>query len=449
VRFSDGRAVRALDVRASLERALRVNGRFLYGWYSAIAGAPRCVRTPARCDLSRGIRTDAAARTVTLRLTRPDPALPYKLALLPASVVPAGSPLHQVSRPLPGTGPYRIVSVTPDGVTRLVRNRAFRSWSPEDRPSGYADEIVVRRDPSLQRRIAAVEQGDADVVDASAGGFGMRPAGGFASLSARYPHRLSVGPTPTVDYMFLNVRAAPFDDVRVRRAVNLATDRRRTLGILGGPGFAEPACLNVPGVVPGSQPLCAYTVAPNPAGTWTGPDVAAARRLIAASGTRGMRVQVWTDRDKAQFGRYFAALLRRLGYRSALRILPSGVAYFHTVGLAATRAQIGMAGWNADYPSPATFFQPTFSCRGLTPDAAFNSNPSQLCDRALDRAVARAQVARGQAAVRAWRRAEQRLSDLAPAVPLAYRRRVVLTSTRAGDVQQGFNGPLLERIWVR
>ena len=31
-----------------------------------------------------------------------------------------------------------------------------------------------------------------------------------------------------------------------------------------------------------------------------------ARRLIAASGTRGMRVRVWTDTSKVRFGRYFA-----------------------------------------------------------------------------------------------------------------------------------------------
>jgi peptide/nickel transport system substrate-binding protein len=238
--------------------------------------------------------------------------------------------------------------------------------------------------------------------------------------------------------------------MRVRRAVNLATDRTRAVALWRGGRVAEPACQMLPTTLPGSVPSCPYTVAPSPAGTWTGPDLARARALIAASGTRGMRVRVWSDTDKAQFGRYFGRLLARLGYRTSVRILPVGFPYINAVADSRTRAQIGMFGWVADYPSPLTFFEPIFDCAHRIPAARWNLNLSQLCDHRLDRDVARALRVDGIEGGDAWRSAERRLADLAPTVPLDARRRIVFASARAGGVQQHpMWGTLLEQVWVR
>jgi DNA-binding SARP family transcriptional activator/ABC-type transport system substrate-binding protein len=448
LRYSNGRRVRASDFRASLERTLRLNGRGLPDWYSAIVGAPACLRRPARCDLSRGIATDEESRTVTIRLSRPDPDLPYKLAEPAAALLPGGGPKHPVENAgLPGTGPYRIASVEPGGSARLVRNRYFAGRPAADRPAGFADEIVIRRPPSLKRRLAAVERGKADIVAVETGERQL-PQARVQGLLSSYAGRYSVAPELAVDMMFLNVRTPPFNDPRVRRAVNLATDRRRMVAFRGGAAAAEPACQLLPAALPGYSPRCPFTRSPNPAGTWRAPDLRAARRLISASGTRGMSVRVWTDADKVRFGRYFVDLLDRLGYRTSLRVLPIGFDYFHAVGDSRTRAQIGMFGWLADYPTPANFFDPTFSCRGRMPASPDNLNLSQLCDHSLDRAVKRAQRAGGVAT--AWRPAERRLEELAPAVPLDTQRRILLTSKRTGNVQQNpMWGPLLELAWVR
>jgi peptide/nickel transport system substrate-binding protein len=250
--------------------------------------------------------------------------------------------------------------------------------------------------------------------------------------------------------MFLNVREPPFDDVRVRRAVNLATDRARMVALFGGPSAAVPACSVVPAAVPNTRPVCSSTKSPSPAGTWTAPDLAQARRLITASGTRGDRVTVWTDTDKIRFGRYFVHLLRDLGYTTRLKVVDVGFDYFHEVGDSRTHAQIGMFGWLADYPDPATFYDPIFSCAARRPAFAENLDLSQLCDPTLDRLVARAKAADGPPAAAAWGAAQQRLARLAPAVPLVSRRRTLFVSARAGNVRQNpFLGPLLEQIWVR
>jgi hypothetical protein len=69
-----------------------------------------------------------------------------------------------------------------------------------------------------------------------------------------------------------------------------------------------------------------------------------ARRLIAESGTKGMKVTVWGYQQKAEVTRYFAALLRRLGYRTSIRMYPNYLAYGSTVVKPSTNAQIGIDG---------------------------------------------------------------------------------------------------------
>ena len=95
------------------------------------------------CDLSSGIVTDARERTITLRLTRPDPYLLYKLASPLAYVAPAGHPSALDDEP-PGTGPYRVDDFEPGRGVELTRNPYFRVWSQDARPDGLADRILVR-----------------------------------------------------------------------------------------------------------------------------------------------------------------------------------------------------------------------------------------------------------------------------------------------------------------
>lgn len=447
LRYSDGRPVRAGDFGPSLSRALRLNGRGNADYYSAIIGAPACLRRPARCDLSRAITADDAAGTITIRLSYPDPDLPHKLALPLASLLPGGGPGPPAeTSAIPGTGPYRIASVAPGGSARLVRNRYFAGRPATDRPDGFAEEIVIDRPADFEQRLRAVERSDADIVTVERGGRQL-PRSRVQGLLTSHAGHVSVASRLAVDMMFLNVRTPPFDDVRVRRAINLATDRARMVALFGGPAAAEPACQVLPAALPGYSPRCPFTSSPNPAGTWSAPDVPAARALIAASGTRGMPVRVWTDTIKVRYGRYFADLLRSLGYRTSLRVLPVGPDYYQAVGDSRTQAQIGTNGWLADYPTPMTFIDPIFSCRGRRPRSPINLNLSQLCDRALDRATRRAQ-ARGVAT--AWLPAQRRLTQLAPAVSFTIPRRIVISSDRTGNVEQHpVWGPMLERTWVR
>jgi peptide/nickel transport system substrate-binding protein len=204
---------------------------------------------------------------VTIHLTAPDPDFLFKLALPFASFVPIASPdTPQAEEPLPGTGPYRIE--TADGGTslRLVRNSYFRVWTSDARPDGFPDEILIQTDGEANQQMAAVLDGEADWAEVV--------AEHTPTLDKARPAQLHSDPLIATYYMFLNVRVPPFDDPRVRQAINLAADRGRLVDLLGGELAAQPTCQMVPPNIFGYRPYCPYTVDSGPAGTWIAPDLA-------------------------------------------------------------------------------------------------------------------------------------------------------------------------------
>jgi YVTN family beta-propeller protein len=448
VRFSNGAAVQPEDFRASLEDLLRRFGSGVLPLYGAIAGAPACVRTPRQCDLSRGIVTSASSRTITVHLTEPDSEFLHRLASAFAYVAPADHPFGPKGEP-PGTGPYRIASYDPDRALRLVRNRDFRVWSQDARPDGFADAIVVRFRKDIRAQVTAVQRAAADVVVvASLFGGGIPPAS-VPALARRHAGRLHTDAVPELDFMWMNVRTPPFDDVRVRRAINYATDRRAIAELAGGVDLAQSTCQFVPPGFPGYAPSCRYTLNPGPGGSWTAPDLQRARRLIDQSHTKGTRVTVWSYGTKREIGRYFATLLHRLGYPSSLRVFRDYGEYRSAVTASRTRAKIGIDGWSADYSAPSTFTAP-FTCAGSTPRSPDMSNLAEFCDRRIDARIDAALAARGPATNARWQDAYDRLADAAPAVPLLNRRTVALVSKRVGNYQHHpLFGPLLDQLWVR
>jgi YVTN family beta-propeller protein len=108
---------------------------FLEGMVGAAACAPGKL-----CDLARGVTADDSARTVTFRLTAPDPYFLDKLAFEFTAPVPPNIPARDVGRdPVPGTGPYMITRYIP----------VARSSSPATRSSGNGRPPPSRKGPPI------------------------------------------------------------------------------------------------------------------------------------------------------------------------------------------------------------------------------------------------------------------------------------------------------------
>jgi YVTN family beta-propeller protein len=439
--YSDGRLVHPDDFRRGIERSFEVGGPAKTYQYLGIVGADRCAQGKP-CDLSRGIATDRAARTITFRLRAPDADFLAKLALPPAFAVPAGAPGHDIgSHPIPSTGPYRIAAYRADAkMFRLVRNPRFREWSPDAQPRGYPDAISWswRFADDAASRLGAVQRTAGDV--ALQGGAPL-PRRRLEQLAVRHPDRLHVNAPLGTTFFFLNTRVPPFDDVRARRAVNQAFEREAFVRLLG-PGF-EPTCQILPPNFPAYRSTCPFASAAT--------TLDRARRLVRASGTAGARVRVWVPTRIAAQGRFLVSVLSSIGYRGRLVTVDDPNAYYAKVLDSRVHAQAGYYTWAAEYPSATDFIPPQFTCAAFVPASDENGNVSEFCDRSIDAAIARAAGEQDPAvATVLWQRVERSLLARAPVVPAYNRSQVDFVSQRLGNYQYNPQwGLLLDQAWVK
>lgn len=445
VRFSDGREVAPGDVAASFHRLFRVLSPTAGTLYGGIVGADACLRDPASCTLP-GVEADEAAGTVSIRLVRPDREFPLKLALPHASVLPRDAPDRDAgTAPLPGTGPYRIAEYDPAVRMRLERNPHFREWSRDAQPDGYPDAMTYEFGLEDGAEVGKILRGQADWM------FDAPPADRLGELGARYAGQVRLNPATALWFLALNVHEPPFDDPRARRAVALAVDRRAVAKLAGGRNLAQPACRLIPPDLPGWEPGCPTGTSAGPAAD-SPPDLDAARRLVADSGTAGQRVALVVDDSAVQraIGTQLLTALRDLGWDARLRVLSASVQPTH-IQNSANRVQASLTSWYADYPSPVNLLTTVFTCAAYRPGSDLSPNLTGFCDPALD---AQMQAVLDQAdtdeAARGWAAVDRALLAQAPVVPLFVPRYIDVLSTRVGNYiynpQFHF---LLSQAWVR
>ena len=126
---------------------------------------------------------------------------------------------------------------------------------------------------------------------------------------------------------------------------------------------------------------CAYG---DPAGK---ANIAEAKKLVEASGTKGQEVTVWTNNKdpRPAIVQYYADALSEIGYKAKIKTLDQTV-YFDKVGTKSTKAQTGFTDWFQDFPHPADFFQPLLTTDSL--QSTPTSNQGFVSDPVLDKKVA-------------------------------------------------------------
>lgn len=172
-----------------------------------------------------------------------------------------------------------------------------------------------------------------------------------------------------------------------------------------------------------------------------------ARQLIAESGTRGERIDVWGEPDNpfvpATAPAYVAGVLRALAYRVHLHLVTSA-----TVTEAMYRQfQLSVDGdWVAAYPYPSSYVPGFVSCGGG------NSN-GYYCNPSLNREMQEAgllELGDPSKASALWESIDRQLTNEAVWVPTVTQRDIEITSSRLRNYQ--YNpvwGFLADQAWLR
>jgi peptide/nickel transport system substrate-binding protein len=378
IKFSNGKELKPSDVKYTFLRLFKIGQSPNAGsWYNVIVGGDACVKTPKTCNLDQGVIADDTKGTVTFHLTRGDPEFLDKLAVPFAFILPTGTPNKEVQIPPAGTGPYKWAQYNANKQMKLVRNPFFKVWSTDAQPAGNPDVIIEKFGLSAEAQVTQVENGQADWM------FDTPPADRLNEMSTKYPSQVFINPLTAVYYFAFNVRVPPFNNLKARQAVNYATDRNALVKIYGGPKLATPTCQILPPGFPGYKAYCPYTKNPG-SGKWTAPDLAKARQLVAASGTKGAVVKVNTDTtdvDKG-FGEYFIGLLNSIGYKAQPQFLSPDIQYPYCQN-SKNKVQFCYSSWYQDYPAASDFLNVLLGCSDFVPNSSASPNISEFCNKPI------------------------------------------------------------------
>jgi len=347
LKYSNGKPVRASDFKYAIKREFLSTGQGV-GFYEGIVGAKKFEKS-LKGDIP-GIQPNNRKRTITIRLATPRGDFLTILALGFAAPVPGGTPNAIQNGTIPSTGPYRISNYTLNQGFTMVRNKYFKptKYIPRGNPSKVEVKLIGLANAATQRVI----DGSADYSNAAI------PPDRIASVKNK--GKLVVHPTAPANtyYIWMNTRVAPFNNVKVRRAVNFALDRKAMQRIVWG-GLGRPTQNVLPPSYPSYRKLALYTHS-----------LSKAKALLNQSGVnKGQKITVWARAvtDSQDVATYLQGVLTQMGFTDVvLNILPKST-YYTTIGNASTHAQIGWARWLEDYPHPLDWFEVLLYGPRITP----------------------------------------------------------------------------------
>lgn len=167
------------------------------------------------------------AMTVEIITSEPDALIPYEMAWIvmssPQQWQNQGKNWDAFLKSPSGTGPWKLQSYTPRERAVLVRNDGY--WDTSRVPK--LDSMVLLPVPDPSARVAALRSGQVDWIEAPPpDSLDSLKGAGFALVSNVYPH---IWP-----WHFSRIEGSPWNDIRVRKAANLAVDREGMKALLGG-----------------------------------------------------------------------------------------------------------------------------------------------------------------------------------------------------------------------
>ncbi|MFN2587315.1 MAG: ABC transporter substrate-binding protein [Actinomycetota bacterium] len=378
------------DIKYGIERQFipSVGAQYAY-YYEMIEGATEFQEEKA--DDITGIEC-VSDKEIVFHLTEPTGDWDLRLAMPATSPVPQ-SYVEQFDKEkdsdydnhVVASGPYQIQEWEPEERIVLTRNDHWSRETDEAR-GAYADEVEIRLgfDPNIATK--KIQDGDFTLS------WDAQPTEALLEQTVTDPDlssHLARGPSGCMRYIYMNTRLEPFDDLNVRKAVNLAIDRENIKRLQGGEVTGPIATSILPPGIPGhlsAEEFNPYET-PNLAG-----DMEAARELMAEAGyENGYDDEIFVvGSSTPPHNKYFESIradLEELGFtniRSKLPEFPFQYSQFY--GIPGKDVHMGTsAGWCKDWNDAVTFFDPLLHGENILESG--NSNYSEVDDPALNEMI--------------------------------------------------------------
>ena len=231
VKFQNGNDFTAEDVVYTFNRLLTVQGGVNTELLDQVKGAAELIEGSA--DTLEGVE---AVDDYTVKVTLKEPFAAF-LSCLTApglsiydseATEAAGDQFGMDPAVTVGTGPFKFAGWTFNDQLVLEKNEDYWKGAPE------LPGVVIKIIPDTETQTMMFESGELDLIDLD---FVTDAADRFLET---YPDQIVQGPRVGITYFTMNFNIEPFQDVKVRQAVQMAIDRQAILDALyGGRGQVE------------------------------------------------------------------------------------------------------------------------------------------------------------------------------------------------------------------
>jgi peptide/nickel transport system substrate-binding protein len=401
LKYSNGAPVVASDFASSIERLFKMNSPGI-GFYEHIVGAEKFAKT--KSGRIPGIKTDDRSGKIVIDLTNPRGTFTNELGMLFAAVLPSGTPAKNLTAdPPPATGPYMITKSEPGRGWSYARNPYWaKANGPQisEVPAGHVDKIDIRVIRNDSTQVNEIERGKANWMQTPiSSDLYNKVKDKYEGTQFRVEHPINL-------YLFwMNTERAPFDDVKVRQAVNYAINPEALERIYSG-SLAETHQI-LPEGMPGHKPFDLY---PH--------NMAKAKELLAEANPSDRDITVWTDNESPnnEAGEYYEGVLNELGFNAKLKTINADN-YYAIIGNETTPdLDTGWLSFYEDYPHPNDFFQPMLDGESIAP--TYNTNLSRMNDPKLNAKIAKlAEEPLGPQQEAEYAELDKEFMELAPMVP--------------------------------
>jgi dipeptide transport system substrate-binding protein len=312
------------------------------------------------------------ANTVKFTLTKPESPFIANLGMDFAAIhskeymdamMKAGTPEKVDQEPI-GTGPFIWASYKKDD--RIIYNanvNYFRGKQPIDR-------LVFSITPDQATREARLEAGECDVIPYP------NPAD-IAKLKANPDLQVLEQEGLNVGYLAMNVQKPPFDNVKVRQAINMAIDKASIVAAVYQ-GAGTPAKNPIPPTIWSyDNDIQAYPYDPEKA-----------KAMLAEAGVTDLKTDLWYmpvqrpyNPDAKKMAELMQADLAKVGITAELKTFEWGE---YRKRLQAGEHQMGMLGWTGDNGDPDNFMGVLLSCGSAREGG---QNVAKWCDEGFTKLI--------------------------------------------------------------